>query len=93
MAKIVAYSADNKIVPLLEVYSATNEEIQAFKNMLKYQGMTVGAIGKINDYLYNSYNDDKGFIKGKFLQLPDIEDDYHMAQAINQEIQMGVYTK
>lgn len=93
LAKVVAYSADNKVVPLLEVYSATDEEIQAFKNMLKYQGMTVGAIGKINDYLYNSYNDDKGFIKGKFLQLPDIEDDYHMAQAINQEIQMGVYTK
>ena len=33
LAKVVAYSADNKIVPLLEVYSATDEEIQAFKNM------------------------------------------------------------
>lgn len=93
IAKVVAYSADNKIIPVLEVYSCSDTEIQAFKNMLKYQGMTVGIIATINDFLYNSYNDDKGFIKGKFIQLPDLQDDYHTAQAINQELQIGVYTK
>lgn len=93
IAKIVAYSADNKIVPILEIYKSTDAEILAFKNMLKYQGMTVGAIGKIADYLYNSYEDDLGFTRGTFLQLSGISDDSHMANAIAEELKTGVYFK
>ena len=61
--------------------------------MLKYQGMTVGAIGKIADYIYNSYEDDLGFTRGTFLQLSGISDDSHMANAIAEELKMGVYFK
>ena len=93
IAKIVAYSADNKIVPILEIYKSTDAEILAFKNMLKFQGMTVGAIGKIADYLYNSYYDDLGFTRGTFLQLSGISDDSHMANAIAEELKTGVYFK
>lgn len=93
LGKVVAYSNDNKIIPVLEIYKATDTEIEAFYNMIKYQGMTVGVIDLPSKYLYNSYRDDKGFIKARPIQLKDLSDDYHMATAISDELSLGIYTK
>ena len=59
--------------------------------------MTVGVIGKFSEYVYNSWSygeiEDKGFIKGRPLQLKDLSEDYHLATAIADEIGLGIYTK
>lgn len=97
LAKVVAYTPNNKIVPVLEVYYPTAEDAQAFCNMIRYQGMTVGVIGKFSEYVYNSWSyggvEDKGFIKGRPLQLKDLSEDYHLATAIADEMGLGLYTK
>lgn len=97
LAKVVAYTPNNKIVPVLEVYYPTAEEASAFCNMIRYQGMTVGAIDKLVNYVYNSWEyggiTDKGFVKGKAIQLSDLSDDYHLASTIADELALGVYTK
>lgn len=97
LAKVVAYTPNNKIVPVLEVYYGTAEDNLAFCNMIRYQGMTVGAIGYLQDYIDNSWEyagiKDKGFVKGRILQISDLSDDYHLASTIADEIALGVYTK
>lgn len=97
LAKVVAYTPNNKIVPVLEVYYGTAEDNQAFCDMIRYQGMTVGIIGRIQDYIDNSWEfggiKDKGFVKGRPIQLKDLSEDYHMATAIADEIGLGIYTK
>ena len=96
LAKVVALTVNNKIFPIIEKYTATDEEVKALCNKIRYNGMTVGVIGKVSDYIGNSwtYNgiSDKGYIKGQIIQL-DIFDDYHSAIEIANELNKGVYTK
>lgn len=90
LTKVAALNANNKIWPFLEIYSASDEEIAAFKDQLKYDGMTLMVIGKIPDYITNAHNADS-YIKGKVVRLSDFGEDDHMASAINDELNKGVY--
>ena len=96
LAKVVALTPNNKIFPILEKYTATDEEVKALCNKIRYNGMTVGVIGKVSDYIGNSWTydgiSDKGYIKGQIIQL-DIFDDHHSATEIANELNKGVYTK
>ena len=57
--------------------------------------MTVMAIGKINDYIGNSWSYDgiesKGYIKGQLIRLETIDEDFHLINAIAGELNKGVY--
>lgn len=96
LAKVIALTPNNKIFPIIEKYTATDEEVKALCNKIRYNGMTVGVIGKVSDYIGNSWTydgiSDKGYIKGQIIQL-DIFDDYHSATEIANELNKGVYTK
>ncbi len=87
ITKVGAFNENNKIWPVIEYYTCTDKEKQAFKNKLKYDGMTVCEIATINDYVL----DDPSFIKGQLIRLEDISEDSHMAYAIYEEIKKGVY--
>jgi outer membrane lipoprotein SlyB len=95
ISKVSAYNNNNKIFPVLEYYTCTNREKEALLNKIAYNGMTVMAIGKIKDYIGNSwsYNDisSKGYIKGKLIRLETIEDDYHIINELSNELNKGVY--
>ena len=101
IAKTTAFTYNNKLFPILEYYTCTEEEKVAVANKIAWNGMIVGAIGTINDYIDNIWSatvdgttiNDKGYIKGKIIQLTNINEDYHMAKAIADELNMGVYTK
>jgi hypothetical protein len=88
LTKVAAYTANNKIFPMVEYYSCTAVEKEAFKNKLKYNGMSVNVIGKIEDYIDNS---EKRFIKAQLIRLEDIEDDSHIANEIYDELYKGVF--
>lgn len=96
LSKTTAFNFNNKIFPILEYYTCTDTE----KNIVAYQianrGMTINAIGKIIDYTLAdwSYNEihDRGFVRASVIQI-DIEDDTHLANAISEELQKGVYFK
>lgn len=85
-----ALTNNNKIWPIVEIYNATDSEVELLKAKIQYNGMTVMAVGKIEDY-YSSGDFDKVFIKGQLIKLDGLNDDFHIADAIYQEINKGVY--
>lgn len=87
LTKVSSFNNNNKLFPVLEYYTCTNEEREAFENKLYYNGMSVNVIGKISDYL----QDEISFIKGKLIRLENISDDFHVATDIANEISQGVF--
>lgn len=86
LTRTTAFNINNKYFPYIEYYSCTDEEKEIFKNKITYNGMTINAIGSIQNYI----GPDWTFIKGKLIRLP-IEDDYHVAQTIVNEVIEGIY--
>ena len=95
--KVTAINENNKIFPFIEIYDCTDREKIAVANKIAWNGMTVGAIGTLQDYIYNSwsYGDitDKGYVKGQLIRAEGICDDTHMINAIADELNKGVFTK
>ena len=89
LAKVTAFTANNKAFPILEYYTCTEEEKQALKDKIKYNGMTVMRIGKIVDFLQEDYS----YIKGQVIRLEDIADDTNYLNQIANEIYKGVFIK
>lgn len=87
LAKTSAISPDNKYVPFIEYYHATEQEEQALIDKLTYNGYTIGRIGTISNYMQSTAS----YIKGKLIRLEDIADDFHMLKAISDEIYKGVF--
>lgn len=88
LAKTTSLTYNNKIWPMIEIYTATEEEKEALRNKLEYTGMTVNAIGKLYDYTVLGTTK---YVKGQLIRLPELKDDSHMAYVIYDEISKGVY--
>ena len=86
MTKSTPLSYNNKIWPILEHFSCTDREKEILKNKLRYDGMTVMAIGTLNDY-----SNVGGYLKGKMIRLENLNDDSHIANAIYEEVEKGFY--
>ena len=92
LAKVSAFNANNKIFPFVEVYRASEPEIEAVFRKISYNGMSIGRIGFLKDYI-----DQKplyapvSYFKGQIIRLENIDDDSHVANAISSEIYKGVY--
>lgn len=84
LAKTTAITINNPLIPMLEVYDCTYEEKEAFRQKIKYNGMTVMAIGTMGQY-------SEGYFKGKLIRLETVGDDYHIVSTIASELDKGVY--
>lgn len=97
ISKVTAINENNKVYPVLECYDCTEKEKTALANKIRYNGMTVGIIGTISEYINNSWSyngiHDKGYLKGYFIQIPKLSNDYHLVSTISEEFKKGVYTK
>lgn len=99
IAKTTAYTYNNKIFPILEYYTCTDTEKEAFANKIAYNSMSVGVIGKIREYQGTDWvytiNDktitSKGYIKGSIIRMEGLEDKFHLLKNISDEIYKGVY--
>lgn len=87
VSKTSAFNINSKYVPFLEKYTCTEEEKNALRDKLKWQGMTVMRTGQIQDYVWG----DDTYIEAMPLRLTNLGEDTHMAQAIAQELNMGTY--
>ena len=85
LTRTSAFTYNNKIFPLLEYYSCTEEEIQALENKIKYNGMTVMRIGTIGEFIRPT---EQSYIKGRLIRL-DIHEDSNYINAISDEIYKG----
>lgn len=88
LTKVSALNNCFKIFPFIEVYEATDIEKQALRDKINYDGMSIGRIGNIAEF--RVMNDLK-MVKGTFIRINGIEDDYHVFRAINEEFERGVF--
>lgn len=88
LAKTSSFVYNNKIWPMLEYYSCTEEEKRAFRLKLEYNGMTVNKITTLADVTEEGTIK---YVKGQMIRLEDLSDDSHMAYTIYDEINKGVY--
>lgn len=80
---------NNKLVPYLEYWTCTDTEKEAFKKKLYFEGMTIGAYGTVKEYLRGDYS----FIQGELKRCLTIDDDTHLFNQIQLELNKGVYIK
>ena len=85
--KVSSIISVSKLFPFLEYYTCTNEEKEALENKLKYNGMTIGRIGKIQDYLQG---DTQTYVQGQLIRLEG-KFDTHIANEIANEFKKGWY--
>lgn len=97
LAKVTQINRNNKIFPFIEYYTCSDEEKIALAEKIAWNSMTVGIIGKIEDYVNNSWSydniEDKGYIKARLIRFEDVEEDFHNVNAIAEELFKGVYFK
>lgn len=87
ITNLSTFNINNKIFPVLEFYAATQMEETALRNKIKYNGMTVMRIGNISEF----QKDDRTYIEGSIIRLEGLQEDYHIASEIIQEIEKGVF--
>ena len=87
LTKVGVQNYDNKLFPFVEYYTCSDVEKEALRNKIKYNGMTVMRIGKIEDYIQT----ERSYIKGKLIRLETIADDFHVVNMIAKELNEGVF--
>lgn len=105
LTKTTSFNINNKYFPYIELFTCTEEEKKALANKIAYNGMTLGVIGKMNDYISNSWSygdiESQGYIKGQLIRLEfpinhkqkKHSEDFHVVNAISGELNKGVYIK
>ena len=91
LSKVTAYNVDNKYFPFLEYYTCSDVEKQALRDKIKFNGMTVMAIGTLKEYVDNYHGTDPMYFKGKLIRLDGFDGDYHILNALAAEIYKGVF--
>ena len=86
LTKTSALTYNTRVWPFIEYYTCTDAEREALKDKMKYNGMTIMKIAKLNEYLLGEDN----FYKGQLIRL-NINVDSHMAYEIYNELNKGVY--
>lgn len=81
---------NNKIWPILEQFSCTETEKEVLFNKIAYNGMNIMAIGRLGDYSISSELD-RVFVKGQLIRLDTVKDDFHVIEALYEEINKGFY--
>ena len=97
LTKVTAITYNNKIWPFIEEYDCTEEERVAIANYIRSNGMSIGIYGRLSNYVDNEWSyegiEDRGYFKANIVKIDGIEDDTHLLNAINIELNKGVYTK
>ena len=90
ISKVSSFTPNNKVFPILEYYTCTQGEKDAFRMKLQYNGMKINYITTINS-LYNSFNNTGDrYTKGQLIRL-NINEDNHLVEHISQEFNKGVF--
>lgn len=85
--KVSSIVANSKFFPFVEFYSCTPEERVALENKIKYNGMSIGRIGQISDFLNPA---DTTYVKGQIIRLEG-DFDAHTTNEIANEFMKGWY--
>ena len=87
IAKTIAFNANNKIFPLLEYYTCSDNEKEQVKQYFKYKAYTLNTIDTIKNYV--NYDGDYNYIEGIIVETT-ISDPI-VTNDINNELYGGIY--
>lgn len=90
LSRTAAQTNNNKIFPFVEYFTCTEAEKTALREKLKYNGMTVMKISTLNNYATSS-DFDKVYVKGQLVRVENIADDFHIIDALYQEVNKGFF--
>lgn len=85
--KVSSIVANSKLFPFVEYYTCTAEEREAFENKLRYNGMTIGRVGTIENFVHP---DMQTYVKGQIIRLEGTFDT-HTTNEIANEFMKGWY--
>lgn len=88
LANVGALTIISKYFPMLEYYTCTDTEKTALRNKIKYNGMSVGTIGTIQDF---QKPNEKTYIKGTLIRLENSGSEYQYLNALANELNKGVF--
>ena len=87
LSSISSYDANNKLWPFLEIYECSDIEKDAMKNKLIYNGMKIGRIDTINNFISVTAN----YVKAKLIRNEISDLDYNELNDIALELDKGVF--
>lgn len=87
LTRIGAQTINNPVWPMLEFYSATDEEKAELQEYINYRSMRAGFVGTIREYKQSSPK----FFQGSPMRVTGIEEDAHILIQISNELMKGVY--
>ena len=85
--KVTPLTYNHKLWPFIEIYTATDDEIAAFKQFLTYNSMRLEVNGTISNYK----QDNRTFIMADIIRIDDIAESANQAYEIYKIIKQGVY--
>lgn len=91
ITKTSALTANNKIFPFIEAYDCTEEEKNAFIEKIRFDGMTVGRIDTLADWMEPTDEDFHRFLRAELLRNTAVKGTSQVISAINDELLKGVY--
>lgn len=96
LTKVGPLNGNNKLFPFVETYYATDEEFAAFAKKVKADGMTVMAVGTLDEMCLQAPSiDGLRMFKGQIIRFDDpdhpLTEDADLASAINEELKKGAY--
>lgn len=96
LARTTAFNAINKIFPILEYFTCTDEEKNAIAKSIAENSMRAGFVTTIAEISQNRwvYGDleDRGYIAGKLIRA-SMNEDPHYLTALNAELLTGFYRR
>lgn len=87
LTRTTSFNRNNKYFPYVEYYTCTEQEKQALLNKMKYNGMTIGVIGIIPDYLNPS--GELTYIQGSIIEI-DIAANSAIVERLDQILKGGI---
>lgn len=102
LARTAADTYNNKLIPFIEVYEADVDtekyayQVTALKNKIKYNGMSVDRIDILSNYVRtydpeDSFDYGPTYVKGRLIKVENLAEDFHIANAIADELFKGVF--
>lgn len=91
LSKVTAFNLSTKLYPMVYEYTCTDAEQEMVDQYFKYNGMTINAAGKIEDYVEKNT---ETFVSARILRWSDTastQSDYNYLLNINSELQEGIY--
>ena len=85
LTKVGAFNINSKVWPFLEYYTCSEQEKEALKMKIQYEGMTVGVVDILGNYMSG------GYVQADLIRNEIVIDDSHLLDDIYIELTKGVY--